>query len=61
MPEIEVALTPTEYARLQRVADALGKTVSELVAEELRERYALACSNGDVVPLRRAGHSAGEG
>lgn len=54
MPEIDVDLTPDEYGRLKRVADALNKTVDQLVADELRERYALASTNGEVVPLRRA-------
>ncbi|WP_458068664.1 hypothetical protein [Rhodanobacter sp. BL-MT-08] len=52
MPDIEIALTHSELERLEKAAAARGVTVEQLAADELRERYALHTSGGQVVPLR---------
>lgn len=53
MPDIAIQLTSDELRRLQQTADALGVSVEQLAADELRARYALVGRMGHVIPLRR--------
>lgn len=53
MADIELDLTAGERCRLQQVARARGMTVEQLVADELRRRYALPARTGQVVPLHK--------
>lgn len=50
---IEIELTAEEHRRLQAVAAAWGKTVEQLAAEAINDRYALRATTGRVIPLRR--------
>ena len=53
MTEIAIDLTAAEFGRLEQVAAANGMSVGELVADELRARYALQCGPPNVVSLTR--------
>lgn len=52
MPEIAIDVTDAELRRIQTAAEASGMTVEQLVADELRARYALLDRPGKVIPLR---------
>ena len=54
MPELTIQLTPAEKRRLDLAAAALGKSVDEMVADELRYRYELLTFPPDVRVLRIA-------
>lgn len=52
MPEIAIVVTDAELRRIEMAALLLGKTVEQMVASELRARYALLDLPGKVIPLR---------
>jgi hypothetical protein len=52
MPAIEIDVTDAELRRIETAALGLGKTVEQMVADELRARYALLDLPGKVVRLR---------
>lgn len=52
MPEIAIVVTDAELRRIEMAALVLGKTVEQMVAGELRARYALLDLPGKVIPLR---------
>lgn len=52
MPEIAIDVTEAEMQRIAAAAAMLGKTVEQMVADELRARYALLDLPGKVIPLR---------
>jgi len=52
MPEIAIEMTEAELRRIRAVAVVLGQTVEQMVADELRARYALLDLPGKVIPLR---------
>lgn len=53
MPDIAIHLTAEESRRLQQAAASLGTTPEQLVADEIRRRYALASRIGQVIPLHK--------
>lgn len=53
MPDIAIHLTPAEHRRLQQAAEVRGLTAEQLVAEEIRRRYALMGSRAHVVPMHK--------
>jgi hypothetical protein len=53
VPEFEITLSDSEARRLRQVAAALGTTAEQLAADELRRRYLLTSTGGNVVPLRK--------
>jgi hypothetical protein len=52
MPEIAIDVTDAELRRIEAAAQVLGQTVEQMVADELRARYALLDLPGKVIPLR---------
>jgi hypothetical protein len=52
MPEIAIEMTEAELRRIRAAAVVLGQTVEQMVADELRARYALLDLPGKVIPLR---------
>jgi plasmid stability protein len=52
MPDLTIALTDGEKRRLDIAAAALGKSVEQLVSDELRWRYLMVTRASDVVILK---------
>ena len=61
MPEIAIDVTEAERRRIEMAAAATGKTVEQMVADELRSRYALLDLPGKVIPLRLRPKKGGAG
>lgn len=52
MPAIAIDVTEAELRRIEAAAAMRGQTVEQMVADELRTRYALLDLPGKVIPLR---------